>query len=891
MTESGMSDITHNPTAHLIEHLIGATEEEVAASRNLHASYSLGAGRRTVSATHRALYHFSLANPPRVQEESRAMLRIGARDVECVVLSRRSDGLDIATFTDLGDEIASATLVINKSEILEVLLARLKGLSQDASFNRALAEELFSGSGVPSLADEGVSVSAADDLTTDQKEAVRSALSRKVTLLWGPPGTGKTVTLAAIAWELFRENRRVLILSHTNHAVDGVVEGLCKRIVGKARMHLPEGTIVRLGTIARRSLANAFGDQISVEALAASRTAKGRERAELVRKEVAATDRALSEISEKVQAAERLSSLESELSGLQEMYAKARLSEGALQTLLRVLRIRYGTQGDGTSIVELERSIKRISSEILSLTEILDGASAEEVREESAHLHERKSNLLEAVQDLESTPGDLTESVLDHARVVACTASQAILRYGSLRAFDVVLVDEGSMLPLPFVYLLCGIASESVVVGGDFRQLPPISLSSAPIAREWFARDIFEVSGVVDAVDTNGSDPRLVALTSHFRGHETLCQLINDRFYGGRLTTKNSQPPPWNAAQAPLGLAEHSVLLVDTSALAPRGHLLNASKGNIVHALVVRNIVAALRGAGMVEHPGDLGVIAPYRPQVALIEDLLHESALDSVTVGTAHRFQGGERRSIIFDLTESAPHSVGTFLGPRSLREVGAKLLGVSLSRAQHKLIVVANLDYLNRQLSPAHLLRGIIDDVARLGATLDARELFSEGLVVTPVGSSSPEETHVPIQRFNHESFLAGLVADVSAAQRRIVFGSSDVSSRSAHVLATVLRPVIARGVSAMACIQIEGVCDEALSVLLGAGVARREALAGQPDFVLIDDETLWVGSIPPMASVEPLEGTMLRVVGRAVVSEFLGAYEAIGKDTVEQLAVGNY
>jgi superfamily I DNA and/or RNA helicase len=887
MTEPGMNNIIHNLTAHLI----AATEEEVVANRNLHASYSLGAGRRTVSATHRALYHFSLANPPRVQEESRAILRIGGRDVDCVVLSRRSDGLDIATFTDLGDEITSATLVINKSEILEVLLARLKGISHDASFNSALAQELFSSTGRGSLLGEGVSVSSAEDLTSDQKEAVRSALSRKVTLLWGPPGTGKTVTLAAIAWELFRESRRVLILSHTNHAVDGVVEGLCKRIVGKARMHLPEGTIVRLGTIARRSLASAFGDQISVEALAAAREAKGRERADVVRKEVSATDRALAEIAEKVHAAERLASLESELSGIQEMYAKAKLSEGSLQTILRVLRIRYGTQADGTSIVELERSIKRISSEILAFTEILDGSSAEEVRDEYAHLHERKSNLLEAIQDLESPHGDLAESVIDHARVVACTASQAVLRFGSLKDFDVVLMDEGSMLPLPFVYLLSGLAKESVVVGGDFRQLPPISLSSAPAAREWFARDIFEVSGIVDAVEEEDGDPRLVALTSHFRGHETLCQLINDRFYGGRLTIKNSQPPPWNGSEAPLGLAEHSVLLVDTSSLAPRGHLVNSSKGNIVHALVVRNIVAALRRAGMVEHPGDLGVIAPYRPQVALIEDLLHESSLDSVTVGTAHRFQGGERRSIIFDLTESSPHSVGTFLGPRSLRDVGAKLLNVSLSRAQHKFIVVANLDYLNRQLSSAHLLRGVIDDITRLGSTIDALELFTEGLVVTPGDSQAVDGVDVPVQRFNHESFLAGLVADIGAAQQRIVIGSSDVSSRSAHVLATVLRPVIARGVHGAAFIQADGVIEEALSVLRSAGIDNRPPLVGQPDFVQIDDETLWIGSIPPLASVEPVEGTMLRVVGRSVVSEFLRAHESVSKGAAESLAVGNY
>jgi superfamily I DNA and/or RNA helicase len=875
MADLGLSEITTN--------LISGVEEEIAASRSLSTSYALGVGRRAMSASNRSLYHFSLNNPPRLQEESRGILRLNSREVECVVLSRRSDGLDISTFDDLGDEVSSATLVITKSDVLDVLLSRLRSIHGEDRYNQSLIQELLSTDdtdlGDTDVGDtDDVYVAAPEDLTNDQKEAVRVSLSRRTTFLWGPPGTGKTVTLSAIAWELFRNNKRVLILSHTNHAVDGVLEALCKRIVGRARVTLPEATILRLGTIARRSLATSFGEQISLDSLIALRARKAAERVEGVRKELDVIERGIASLAIKRQAAERLSHLKEEMLSLQEAYTKARLTEGALKTVLRMLHIRYGEPTDGTSIRDLERTIKNLTSDILSSAEQLDGQTSDEVTEEFDDLSFRKSQLREAIADLEGTQGANTEVPIENARVVACTASQAILRIQSLKGFDAVLIDEGSMVPLPAMVLLAGLARERAVVAGDFRQLPPISISQSAAARQWFARDIFEAAGIVEKVESGKDDKRLVSLTSHFRGHETLCQLINERFYGGRLAARSSQPPPWKGVEAPFGLSESSIVLVDTSGLSPRGHISNSSKVNILHALLVRKIVGMLRDAGMVEHPGDLGVIAPYRPQVSLIEDLLQESGLENVTVGTAHRFQGGERRSVVLDLTESPPHSIGSFLGPRSLRDVGAKLLNVSLSRAQHKLVVVANLRYLNENLGSEMILRGVLDDIQRLGRVVDARELVDEGLVPSANDDRPKERPAVPFQRFDQDSFIAGLVSDIGEARRSISIGTRSVTPRSAHVLSTVLRPVIARGVTCVAHTPVHDAANEGVNVLQGAGIAITLGPIDIIQCVVIDDDILWFGDIAPLGSVEATEGTMVRVVGRSAVAEFRRAHELL-------------
>ena len=48
------------------------------------------------------------------------------------------------------------------------------------------------------------------------------------------------------------------------------------------------------------------------------------------------------------------------------------------------------------------------------------------------------------------------------------------------------------------------------------------------------------------------------------------------------------------------------------------------------------------------------GILAPYRDQQQLVQDILNESgASPQIEVGTSHRFQGREFDTVIFDLVE----------------------------------------------------------------------------------------------------------------------------------------------------------------------------------------------------------------------------------------------
>jgi superfamily I DNA and/or RNA helicase len=66
------------------------------------------------------------------------------------------------------------------------------------------------------------SLNSAGDLDSSQVSAVKHALSNELTFIWGPPGTGKTHTLARLICELLDTGERILVTSISNVATDQI---------------------------------------------------------------------------------------------------------------------------------------------------------------------------------------------------------------------------------------------------------------------------------------------------------------------------------------------------------------------------------------------------------------------------------------------------------------------------------------------------------------------------------------------------------------------------------------------------------------------------------------------------------------------------------------------
>ena len=173
---------------------------------------------------------------------------------------------------------------------------------------------------------------------------------------------------------------------------------------------------------------------------------------------------------------------------------------------------------------------------------------------------------------------------------------------------------------------------------------------------------------------------------------------------------------------------EKPLTIMDTSDLGPVESSDKGSRLNKLHALLVRNFVRHLRLNGVVEANHDLGICTPYSAQARHIQKLLKEDSLDKlVQCGTVHRFQGDERRIVLFEIPESSGRrALGQFVQGVPPDHTGARLISVAVSRAQEHFVVLANLTHLDNRLPSNSLLRSILYRMEQQGCVVPGGELY---------------------------------------------------------------------------------------------------------------------------------------------------------------------
>jgi hypothetical protein len=864
---------------------LSACEIERREHRSAGREHKVVQGRRTIAESGRVIYSFRTQGDLPFRDFASVQLITSSGFYAGTVLGRTRGAITLAVSADLGPVISTARIDGEEGDVLQTLITRLKALKAAEAprgFNRELALQALR---LPPSSEHRASneaEGAPEDLTDDQREAFERAMSRQVTFLWGPPGTGKTRLLGALAWHFYKSGKRVLIASHTNQAVDGVVESLCARITERGRSSIPEGTILRLGSMVKESTIRRFGEQVQLDRVMHRSHEKVSSRLDALKGELCDVRNKLFETSKKLSLLDSYADLHGQL---QKLRSELKGDESGLKHVVRrVFQSSDALQDEAPHRQqELRESISLLETNLAQVTAELQGCERQQLAELSLDLSHRQLEISEAIAMLEKFMRDLRLSLLDRARIVATTASRALISAADLSQFDVVLIDEASMLPLPLSFVLSGFARDKVVIAGDFRQLPAVAMSDSHMVRHWYSRDIFECAGVVDAVDARVEHPAIATLTTQFRSNATLCGLINERFYGGLLRTVEADAEHIVFREPLTYLNRYPIVLVDTSPLAPLGQTTRNSKSNLQHALLCRKIALSLNAAGVCEASEGVGVIAPYRPQVNLIRELLDEYGLTNVSSGTVHRFQGSERRAIVLDLTDSPPHNLGTFLRPSSLRDTGARLLNVALSRARDHLFVVANLSHLRDQLSPRHLLSGILDDIERGAYRMPVDELIGEPLPPDALSGANHSSGVFAFQSFDEMLFLPALVSDFLEASSDVVVSSAVLTPRVAHVLGSVLRERIQRGLRVTLMLDgtrsLEPTEQRALKLVRDAGVLVVRALRKPDPFVVVDAEVVWMGSMVPGDCIGQPEGLMTRSVSRRAASLLL---EQQGQET---------
>jgi hypothetical protein len=156
--------------------------------------------------------------------------------VPTTIISTEGLTIRISVGIDLGNFVPSARLETDLTFLLGKLIERVEALNakSNCAGNRILG--LAAVSGAPEL----VSVKG---LNPKQNDAIASSLGRDTTFICGPRGTGKTTTIGAIVAELFKRHRSVLLVSHTNAAVDGALLRVAERLGDETKA----GSVLRVG--------------------------------------------------------------------------------------------------------------------------------------------------------------------------------------------------------------------------------------------------------------------------------------------------------------------------------------------------------------------------------------------------------------------------------------------------------------------------------------------------------------------------------------------------------------------------------------------------------------------------------------------------------------------
>jgi DNA replication ATP-dependent helicase Dna2 len=267
-------------------------------------------------------------------------------------------------------------------------------------------------------------------------------------------------------------------------------------------------------------------------------------------------------------------------------------------------------------------------------------------------------------------------ATLQEASVVAATTAACGSRALKSQSFDIAVVDEAGQLTEPGTFLATNLADRFVLVG-DHRQLPPVVRSAGGVDSDDTAdlqRSLFE--RLIEENPEAG-----VMLDRQYRMNQRVQYFSSREFYDGQLRPASGEVAAQRLGDLP-GVDVETLppeLRDAVSFVDPGGT--DEGNSNPIEADRVAELVAAFREAGVAAE--DIGVIAPFRAQVAEISRRLPDVAVDTVD-----RFQGSAKEVIVVSFVATGDLDSPIFEDHRRVN--------VALTRAKRTLVLVGDAEAL---------------------------------------------------------------------------------------------------------------------------------------------------------------------------------------------------
>ncbi|KAK9074849.1 hypothetical protein SSX86_003168 [Deinandra increscens subsp. villosa] len=584
-------------------------------------------------------------------------------------------------------------------------------------------------------------------LDTSQEAAVVSCLAAKkcchenssIKLIWGPPGTGKTKTVASFLFVLLRMKHRSLTCAPTNVAVVGVAKRLLCLLTdnGLGCDTHGFGDIVLFGNMERmkikadhEELLDVFLDnRITVLGNCLSRWKTYT--SDMIRfLEDPIKEHRCFLVSKKTDTKNTKNHEKNQMTFEEFVMNRFSVQGNNLIACIRnlythlptsVISLNFAKKMNHSIglIQKVEEYVKEIVTKNQSIKEAFD---IQINRSHFMKLRVCKTECLQALNDLRASsiiPKPMNKSklknfCLTNACLLFCTASSSIkLCKKGITPIKLVLIDEAaqlkeceSLIPLQ----LPGV--RNAVLVGDERQLPAM-VQSKICEDAKFGRSLFERLVLL------GHEKHL--LNVQYRMHPSISQFPNSEFYDGQIL---DAPNVIDKARVKRFLQEdmygsYSFINVDP---AKEELDKNKSTKNMVEVAVIAQIVAYLfKESVSKKQRVSVGCISPYKAQVDAIQAKLgnkyNKVANEwsfNVNVRSVDGFQGSEEDVIIFSTVRCNPRGSVGFLSSR-------ERTNVSLTRARHCLWIVGNKETM---IKSGSVWNALVYDAENRGCVFDAHE-----------------------------------------------------------------------------------------------------------------------------------------------------------------------
>ncbi|MBP2193844.1 AAA domain-containing protein [Nocardia goodfellowii] len=565
-----------------------------------------------------------------------------------------------------------------------------------------------------------------------QSAAVLNALRYPISVIDGPPGTGKTQTiLNIIASIVCRPGATVGVVSFSNSAVDNVFEKLTKEGFGIVAANL--------GRSAKRDeFFNGQGPRnAAVDAMLRAGFAPAADAAAQLDKVNSRLATLLEHDRLRAELRHQLHAFQLEKRHFQSFFDRHEVPDaadlpllrrysagklldfirdtdpqwirdtgwgrivGAMNRYFKYRALRMVDAGDVDVVLRIERlyyekKIAELERRDQQLTKMLEGKKFDELLAEQANL----SRIL-LQEALCTRYGSVSRKVYDWRYVkqfsefagdyplILSTCHSLQKSIGPSALLDYLIIDEASQVDLVTVGPALACARNLIVVG-DLEQLPPVTndrVDPPPPPDPGFDYRHSVLSSIIDLYRDQA--PRRM-LREHYRCDPDIIGFCNRTFYGGKLIPYTRSTPgsiPMAVVRTQPGNHMRHIYGDDD----PRS---NGRSNQREIDIILHEVLPWI--ADIPSH--QIGVTTPYRRQA----DKATEALIEAIESDTVHKFQGREKHAVVMTtVLDDSPSS------QRALQFADdPNLINVAVSRAMRMFVLVTH----HSELPMSRYLRDLI-------------------------------------------------------------------------------------------------------------------------------------------------------------------------------------